>query len=198
MHHARRNIAAGFCVFNDCGVAIETLRTSYHVDRIAYVDIDAHHADGVYYEFCQDPELIFVDFHEDGRYLYPGTGAAKEMGDGRAEGTKLNIPMPPGADDGTFLAHWDKAESFIVKAKPAFILFQCGADSLAGDPLTDLKYSEATHAFVTKRLCQIADRYCNGKLLALGGGGYNRGNLARGWCAVVRAMIDHSSAGGEQ
>ena len=77
LHHATRNEAAGFCVFNDCGVVIETLRQCYGIKRVAYVDIDAHHGDGVFYAFVEDPDLVFVDFHEDGNYLYPGTGASR-------------------------------------------------------------------------------------------------------------------------
>ena len=99
LHHARRDSAAGFCVFNDCGIAIETLRSQYSLQRIAYVDIDAHHGDGVFYSFEEDADLIFADLHEDGRVLYPGTGAAEETGTGRARGTKLNIPMPPESGD---------------------------------------------------------------------------------------------------
>lgn len=189
LHHARRDIAAGFCIFNDCGVAIETLRQVYDIQRIAYVDIDAHHGDGVFYEFEADPDLIFVDFHEDGRYLYPGTGFEHETGQGAAKGTKLNIPMPQFADDEMLIQRWQKAEEFLDNARPEFILFQCGADSLRGDPITHLHYTEAAHAYVAKRLCKLADKYCQGRLLALGGGGYNRTNLAKAWCAVVEQLI---------
>ena len=84
LHHARRDSAAGFCVFNDCGVAIETLRHQHGVQRIAYVDIDAHHGDGVFYAYEADPGVAIGDIHEDGRYLYPGTGAAHETGVGPA------------------------------------------------------------------------------------------------------------------
>jgi len=79
LHHARRDSAAGFCVYNDCGIAIETLRQVHGVRRIAYVDIDAHHGDGVFYSFEDDPDLLFADLHEDGRWLYPGSGAADEI-----------------------------------------------------------------------------------------------------------------------
>ncbi|HHJ17486.1 MAG TPA: acetoin utilization protein AcuC [Gammaproteobacteria bacterium] len=192
LHHARRDGAAGFCVFNDCGIAIETLRRQYGIRRIAYVDIDAHHGDGVFYAFEDDPELIFVDLHEDGRYLYPGTGAVKEAGRGAAAGTKLNIPMPPGAGDAEFFKAWDVAERFIDRAEPEFILFQCGADSLAGDPITHLEYSAAAHRHAAGRLQGLAERHCGGKLLALGGGGYNRDNLARAWTAVVEALLGES------
>jgi len=188
LHHARRDTAAGFCVFNDCGVAIEALRRDHGLRKIAYVDIDAHHGDGVFYSFEDDPDLVFVDFHEDGRFLYPGTGNANETGSGSAQGTKLNIPMPPNANDAQFLQRWDEAEAFIAQGEPEFILLQCGADSVLGDPITHMAYSPATHAHTARRLCQLADRLCNGRILAMGGGGYNRTNLANAWCEVVNAM----------
>ncbi len=190
LHHARRDSAAGFCVFNDCGVAIETLRSVHGLRRVAYVDIDAHHGDGVYYAFEDDPELVFADLHEDGRYLYPGTGAAEETGTGAGQGLKLNLPMPMQAGDEAFYAAWNKAEAFVDAHAPEFILLQCGADSIAGDPITHLQYTVAAHAHAARRLCVLADRHCRGRLLAMGGGGYNRDNLARAWTAVVSELAD--------
>jgi acetoin utilization protein AcuC len=189
LHHAARERAAGFCVFNDCGVAIERLRSQYGIQRIAYVDIDAHHGDGVFYAFDDDSDVIFADIHEDGRDLYPGTGAAEETGRGRAAGTKLNIPLPPGAGDAEFMAAWGQVEEYLQSFPSEFILFQCGADSLAGDPITHLRYSEAAHAHAARRLCVIADNQGHGRVLGLGGGGYNRRNLARAWTAVVRTFL---------
>jgi acetoin utilization protein AcuC len=190
LHHASRTQAAGFCVFNDCGVAIEVLRRRFAVERIAYVDIDAHHGDGVFYAFESDPDLLFADLHEDGRYLYPGTGAANETGRGAASGTKLNIPMAPGAGDGEFLAAWEQVEAYVRAGRPDFILLQCGADSLAGDPITHLKYTEGAHAHAAARLCAIADELGHGRVLGTGGGGYNRRNLARAWTRVVAAFAE--------
>lgn len=189
LHHARRDAAAGFCAFNDCGVAIETLKQSYGLTRVGYVDIDAHHGDGVYYGFEGDAALVFADLHEDGRFLYPGTGAENERGSGPAIGTKLNIPMPPDSGDRQFFEAWEQAEAFIASGHPQFILLQCGADSIAGDPITHLRYSTAAHAHAATRLCALADSCCQGRLLAMGGGGYNRRNLALAWSAVVEAMI---------
>ncbi len=189
LHHARRDQAAGFCVFNDCGVAIETLRQQHGIRKIAYIDIDAHHGDGVFYAYEDDPDLFIVDFHEDGRTLYPGTGSATETGRGSAQGTKLNIPMPAGATDDLFIQYWPQAEEFLHQAKPEFILFQCGADSIDGDPITHMAYSPEAHRYATEKLCKIADTYASGRILALGGGGYNLNNLAQGWCAVVAQMI---------
>lgn len=190
LHHARRDGAAGFCVFNDCGVAIETLRQVHGIQRIAYVDIDAHHGDGVFYAFDDDPDLGIVDFHEDGRYLYPGTGHVEETGTGPAQGTKLNVPLPPFAADEQFLSLWSKAESFLEDYAPQFILLQCGADALAGDPITHLQLSADVHYRVTASLCRIADRCCAGRLLAMGGGGYERDHTAQAWTQVVAAMVE--------
>jgi len=190
LHHARRDSTAGFCVFNDCGVVIEVLRQQYGVRKIAYVDIDAHHGDGVFYSFEDDAHLCFVDFHEDGRFLYPGTGTAAETGIAKAKDTKLNIPMPMGATDDMFLQAWPAAETFIRKAQPEIILLQAGVDSLAGDPITHMQYSEQAHAYATERLCKLANIYSEGRILAMGGGGYNLDNIARGWCAVVKSLIN--------
>ena len=190
LHHARRDSAAGFCVFNDIGVAIETLRAVHGIRRIAYVDIDAHHGDGVFYAYEDDPDLIFADLHEDGRYLYPGTGAADETGRGAARDTKLNIPMPPGADDQAFLKEWPRVEEFVRAGRPEIVLLQAGADSLAGDPITHLAYSPAAHAHAARALAKLADEHCHGRIVAMGGGGYNRDNLARAWTAVVSALLD--------
>lgn len=188
LHHARRNAAAGFCVFNDCGVAVEHLYARHGLRRVAYVDIDAHHGDGVFYDFESDPKLTFADIHEDGRFLYPGTGAACETGTGDAVGTKLNIPLAPGAGDDEFMAAWPAIEAHLEAARPEFILLQCGADSLAGDPITHLQLSEEAHAYAAQRLCALADRHCGGRLVATGGGGYNRHNLARAWTRVVQSL----------
>ena len=190
LHHARRNMAAGFCVFNDAGVLIETLRSQYGIQRIAYVDIDAHHGDGVFYAFEADPDLCIVDIHEDGTHLYPGKGFANETGVGAAEGTKLNLPMRPGANDDDFLGVWPEAEAFVRAFKPEFIIFQCGADSINGDPITDMCFTPRAHAHAAASLCRITDEFCKGRIIALGGGGYNRANLAKGWSAVLSAFID--------
>ncbi|HEU0224362.1 MAG TPA: acetoin utilization protein AcuC [Steroidobacteraceae bacterium] len=190
LHHAGRGHAAGFCVFNDCGVVIEHLKRAHRLERIAYVDIDAHHGDGVFYAFEDDPALVFADLHEDGRFLYPGTGGADERGEGAARGTKLNIPLPPGAGDAEFLAAWPVVVEHLERHRPQFILFQCGADSLAGDPITHLALSEEAHAHAARSLCGIADRFAGGRILGAGGGGYNRRNLARAWTRVVQAFVE--------
>jgi acetoin utilization protein AcuC len=188
LHHAARNRAAGFCVFNDCGVAIEQLKRA-GLERIAYVDIDAHHGDGVFYAFEDDAAVVFADLHEDGRYLYPGTGAAGETGRGAAQGMKLNVPLPPGADDEVFASVWPRVLSHLRKFEPEFVILQCGADSLEGDPITHLRFSPQVHGRAARDLAALADELGHGRVLGLGGGGYNRTNLAQAWTAVVENLL---------
>jgi acetoin utilization protein AcuC len=190
LHHAGRGHAAGFCVFNDCGVVIEHLKRAHGLERIAYVDIDAHHGDGVFYAFEDDPALVFADVHEDGRFLYPGTGSADEVGKGAAQSTKLNIPLPPGAGDAEFLAAWPAVLAHLERHRPQFVILQCGADSLAGDPITHLAFTEEAHAHAARTLCAVADRFAGGRILGTGGGGYNRRNLARAWTRVLQAFVE--------
>lgn len=188
LHHAARSRAAGFCVFNDCGVAIEQLKLA-GLKHIAYVDIDAHHGDGVFYAFEDDAAVVFADLHEDGRYLYPGTGGADETGRGPAVGTKLNVPLPPGADDEFFASVWPRVTAHLKKFAPEFIILQCGADSLEGDPITHLRFSARVHGKAARELAELADELGHGRVLALGGGGYNRANLAQAWTTVVENLM---------
>jgi acetoin utilization protein AcuC len=190
LHHAARTRTSGFCVFNDCAVLIEALRRRHGLRRIAYVDIDAHHGDGVYYGFADDPDVLFADIHEDGRFLFPGTGDREETGQGEAVGTKLNLPVEPGAGDASFFSIWREIEVYLEESRPEFIIFQCGADSLAGDPLTHLNFTEEAHGHAAASLCEIAERYAEGRMVALGGGGYNRDNVAAGWSRVVQEMFE--------
>lgn len=189
LHHARRGSAGGFCVFNDIGIAVMLARKVYGLKRIAYVDIDAHHGDGVYYEFEDDPLLFIADIHEDGRYLYPGTGFEYEDGKGEAKGTKLNIPLKPYSTSKEFMDAFKSVERFVEDSKPELIIMQCGADGIAGDPLTHLRYRSDVHYYATSVLHRIAHEQCNGRIIALGGGGYNRDNLANAWVNVVRALL---------
>src|SRR5258708_11550154 len=188
LHHASRDRAAGFCVFNDCGVVIEALRQRHELQTIAYVDIDAHHGDGVYYAFEADPGVIIADLHESGETLYPGTGGEEERGRDEALGTKLNVPLPAGSGDTQFQQVWPVMLAHVARFEPQFLILQCGADSLGGDPLANLQLTSASHARAAQDLCTLADRLGHARLLALGGGGYQRGTLPRSLAAVAAPM----------
>jgi len=190
LHHARRDRAGGFCIFNDASVAIEYLLKVVGVRRVAYVDIDAHHGDGVCYDFYGDERVIFADIHQDGRTLYPGTGFRHEVGEGKAHGTKLNIPLLPFSGDEEFKKAFEEVVGFLEKFEFDFLLLQCGADGLMGDPLTNLQYSHLAHLHAAKTLRKLAEEKCGGKILAMGGGGYDPDNVARAWVSVVEGLAE--------
>jgi acetoin utilization protein AcuC len=191
LHHARRNAAGGFCVFNDIGIAIMYARKKYNLKKILYIDIDAHHGDGVYYEFEEDPDVIIADIHEDGSFLYPGTGFESENGLGAGKGTKLNLSLHPNATDHDFISAFMKIENFINSMKFELIIFQCGADGLSGDPLTHLRYTEKSHKYAAQVLHRVAHERSDGRIIGLGGGGYNTQNLANAWNQVVEVFIEN-------
>ncbi|HIQ29293.1 MAG TPA: acetoin utilization protein AcuC [Candidatus Caldiarchaeum subterraneum] len=190
LHHARRGAAGGFCIFNDIGVAIHYLLDKKGLNRVAYVDIDCHHGDGVCYDFYNDPRVIFADIHQDGRTLYPGTGFEHETGEGKAKGLKLNIPLPPYSGDREFLEAFNKVINFLENYDFDIILFQTGADGLAGDPITNLQYSPKAHAYAAEKLTEMAEEKCGGNIVAMGGGGYNPNNVAAAWVNVVRKLAE--------
>lgn len=189
LHHGYRDHCAGFCVFNDCALAIEKLLQHYQLQRIVYVDIDAHHGDGVYYNYDSDVRVFIVDVHESGQTLYPGTGDADETGVGPAVGTKMNVPMPERANDRMFAENWQTAEDFIDAIEPEFIILQCGADAMKGDPITHMNFSEKSYQLAATRLKLLAEKHCEGRLLCLGGGGYNMDNIALAWPTVVKSIL---------
>jgi len=190
LHHAKRERAGGFCVFNDAAVAISRAINLIGMKTVAYVDIDAHHGDGVYYGFEKDERVIIGDIHEDGRFLYPGTGFSNETGKDKAKGTKLNIPLDPGSADEQFIKSFDRIEKFLENFEPEFIFFQCGADGLSGDPIAQLQYSSKAHAYAASKLHELSHRICDGRILAMGGGGYNPTNVESAWIAVATKLSE--------
>ncbi len=189
LHHARKNSAAGFCVFNDVAIAIIKAKKHYNLKRILYVDIDAHHGDGVFYAFYDDPHVFIADIHEDGQYLYPGTGSKDEVGQGSAIGTKLSIPLAPHSGDQQFKEAFNQVALFAASIAPELILFQCGADGLIEDPLAHLKYSPDAHRHAADILHELAHNYAEGRILAMGGGGYNSYNTAMAWVEVIKEFL---------
>lgn len=182
LHHAHPHQASGFCILNDVAVAISHLKTHYKLERIAYLDVDAHHGDGVMYGFYKDGGVLDIDFHEDGRFLFPGTGRLTELGEDAGLGLKINIPLPPNTGDVSYLyAFRELVPQMVRRYHPEIILVQCGVDAHGGDPLTDLNLSNATYAEVVETMHDLAHELCDGRLLLFGGGGYNQGNVTRCW-----------------
>lgn len=190
LHHAYPDHASGFCVFNDVGVCISKLKEDMGVKRLAYVDIDAHHGDGVHYKFYDDPGVLNIDVHEDGRFLFPGSGYPDEIGDGAAKGIKVNVPLLPESSDRSFLYAFNELVPPLIRAfEPEFILFQCGGDSHKGDPLTGLNLTTKSFNIASKMLHDLAHEVSEGRIIAFGGGGYNIPNVARCWAVVLSNLL---------
>jgi acetoin utilization protein AcuC len=194
LHHAHPDRASGFCIFNDPAICIAHLRKKYGMERILYLDIDAHHGDGVMYGFYSDPALLDIDFHEDGRHLFPGTGFTKEVGEGEAAGLKINVPLSPFADDTTYLGLFEKiVPPAVRKYRPQVLLLQCGADSHANDLLAHLQITTRTYRRIITAVHEMAHEVADGRLVVFGGGGYNIANVARAWTAAACVLADYPS-----
>lgn len=188
-HHAKRDRASGFCVFNDIGVAINHLLDIERVKNIYYIDIDAHHGDGVYYSFVEDPRVYIFDVHESGYYLYPGTGFEDETGEKGAKGTKRNKEVPPEGGDDYLLNYIDEAYRWGLEIKPEIIILQGGMDGLAGDPLTHLRYSAEGYLNAIKSIFKLREELDTG-LVYLGGGGYQVETQSTLWMEVLKLMLN--------
>lgn len=173
LHHAMADAASGFCIYNDVALAITTLLDA-GVERVAYVDVDVHHGDGVQAAFYDDPRVLTISLHESPLTLWPGTGWAGECGAGAAAGTSINLPVPSGTSDEDWLRAFDAVVPGAVAAfRPQVLVSQHGSDSHRDDPLADLNLSVDAHAAAQRSLRDLAERETGGRWLALGGGGYS-------------------------
>jgi acetoin utilization protein AcuC len=181
LHHAHRSRASGFCLINDLALAIEHL-TRRHGLRVAYVDVDAHHGDGVQAAFWDREDVLTVSVHQSGRTLFPGSGFEDEIGEGAGRGYCVNLPLDPFTDDEGYLAAFDALVPAAVAAyRPDVVVLQAGADAHWRDPLTQLGLSGAGLDAVFARVIAIAERCCGGRMVVTGGGGYDT------WRTVPRA-----------
>ena len=172
LHHAMPARAAGFCVYNDPAVAIARL-LDQGAERVAYVDVDVHHGDGVQAAFYDDPRVLTISLHETPLTLFPGTGFVEETGGPGAEGTAVNIPLPPGTGDAGWLRAFHAIVPSVLRAfAPEIIFSQCGADSHRLDPLADLRLSVDGQRAAHLAMRDLADELCDGRWVATGGGGY--------------------------
>jgi acetoin utilization protein AcuC len=182
LHHALPDRASGFCYLDDPVIAIMWLLERGR--RVAYVDIDAHHGDGVQLAFYDTDRVLTISFHEDGRFLFPGTGFVDELGVGAGYGYSVNIPLYPGTDDETYVWAFEEiVPPLLALYQPDVLVTQLGVDSFATDPLTDLRLTTHGYTRVVERLKSLGLPW-----IALGGGGYNLSNVARAWTLAFAIM----------
>jgi acetoin utilization protein AcuC len=192
LHHALRSQASGFCVYNDAGVAIARLKQDHPGIRIAYVDTDAHHGDGVQWMFYDDPQVLTLSMHESGRYLFPGTGDVRETGSGDGAGFCVNVPLQPYTDDESWISCFEAVVPDLLRVfEPDLVLSQNGCDGHALDPLTHLSATTRLYEHVPRRVHDLAHELCDGRWVATGGGGYDIWRVVpRAWTALW-ATLSH-------
>ncbi len=191
LHHAMPDRAAGFCIYNDAGLAIDWL-LRHGAERVAYIDVDAHHGDGVERIFWNDPRVLTLSVHETGTVLFPGTGFPGDLGGPDAVGTAVNVALPPGVGDAKWLRAIHAVVPPLVRAfDPQVIVTQHGADSHFTDPLAHLSVSVDAQRLAAQTLHDLAHEVCGGRWIALGGGGYEVVSVVpRSWTHLV-AIATH-------
>ena len=182
LHHAMRSRASGFCYVNDPVIGI--LKLINRGKRVAYIDIDAHHGDGVQKAFYQTDQVLTISLHESGYSLFPGSGFEYEIGEGEGEGYSVNLPFLPYTDDEVYLGAFEEIVPPLIHAfQPDVVVTQLGVDTFYNDPLTNLHLSIFGFEKVVRRIKDLAPRW-----VALGGGGYDVSNVARAWTLAWAVM----------
>lgn len=186
LHHAMPGSASGFCIYNDIGIAIAWL-LAQGVQRIAYIDVDVHHGDGVQAMFYDDPRVLTISVHEDPRTLFPGTGFPSETGGIHAPGSAVNIALPAGTGDQGWLRAFHAVVPDLLDAfQPQIIVSQHGCDSHFEDPLAHLTLSIDGQRMSYEAIHRWAHRFCDGRWIAVGGGGYEWVNVVpRAWTHLI-------------
>ncbi len=194
LHHGFTGKASGFCIYNDSAVAIKYLQKSFGA-RVLYVDTDAHHGDGVQWAFYDDPNVCTLSIHETGRYLFPGTGNLTERGHGIGYGFSFNIPVDAFTEDDSWLHCYKTAITEVAEFfKPDIIVTQNGADAHYLDPLTHLSVTMKAFKEIPKIAHEIAHKYCEGRWIAVGGGGYDIWRVVpRAWSYIWLEMTENTT-----
>nr|WP_106780457.1 acetoin utilization protein AcuC [Lysinibacillus timonensis] len=191
LHHGFHGRASGFCIYNDSSIAITYLQKKYNA-RVLYVDTDAHHGDGVQWTFYDNPNVCTLSIHETGRYLFPGTGNVTERGTGLGYGTTFNFPIDAFTEDESFLMIYEQAMREVFEFfKPDVLFTQNGADAHFLDPLTHLYGTMNIYREIPKLAHKLAHEYCDGRWIAVGGGGYDIWRVVpRAWSYIWTEMND--------
>lgn len=189
LHHGFTGKASGFCVYNDAAIACQYLRVKYN-QRVLYIDTDAHHGDGVQFTFYDMNDVMTYSIHETGRYLFPGTGLVTERGVDHGFGFSVNLPVDAFTEDDSFLEIFRESVEIVASQfNPDIIVHVNGVDAHYRDPMTHLSLTSQAYEEIPRIVNKMADKYANGKLLSLGGGGYNIWQVVpRMWAQVWLAI----------
>ena len=188
-HHAGRDYGGGFCLFNDIAVLVETLRRDYGLKRLLILDYDVHFGNGTSDIYYSDPTVLYISLHQDPRTIYPGTGFVEEIGAGDGEGYNVNVPLPPGTGDETYL--YALREIFVPLAEefePEIVIANGGSDPHFADSLGSLRLSVEGFFNLSRTIVEVAERVCQGRLVLMPGSGYNPEVLPSCWYALAAGV----------
>jgi acetoin utilization protein AcuC len=189
-HHAGRNYGGGFCLFNDVAVMIEFLRQKCGLKRAMIVDHDVHAGNGTSDIYYEDPNTLFVSLHQDPRTLYPGTGFIHQTGRGAGEGYNVNVPLPPGTSDDTYLyALREMVPPLAEEFRPELLVSNGGSDPHFADMLGSLALTVQGFFYISRTLVETAEKVCNGRLVVMPGSGYNPAVLPQCWYALAAGVV---------
>jgi len=188
-HHAMFDHPMGFCVFNNIAGAAHAARQRFYVARVAIVDFDVHHGNGTQWSFYDDDTVHFTSLHQ--YPFYPGTGASYETGSGKGEGFTLNFPLSAGTDGKAALVLFEPEFRAAMEAfRPNLVLISAGFDAHKDDPLASLRFADEDYRAITRTICEIADCYCDGKIVSVLEGGYDYDALARSAAEHVKGLLE--------
>ena len=183
-HHAKKDLAMGFCIFNNAALAATHARSQYGLDRILVIDWDAHHGNGVEHIFYKDPGVLYFSVHRD--YAYPVTGWAEKVGEGPGKGYNINVPLPLKSGDADYREVWNRILVPVAAAfKPQLVVVCAGFDAHTGDPLGGMNVTDNGFSWLFREVAGISEKYCGGKIVATLEGGYKPGILGRNLVELV-------------
>jgi acetoin utilization deacetylase AcuC-like enzyme len=196
-HHAEKDTAAGFCIFNNIAIGAMHAILKHHLKRVLIVDWDLHHGNGTQHSFYSDPRILYFSTHQ--YPYYPGTGSLQEIGQGKAEGYTINVPLRGGTGDASFVKIFRKVlQPVALEFKPELVLLSAGFDTYFQDPLGAMRVTPEGFSAMTRILLNIADACCQGRLVAVLEGGYHVAGLTKSVKAVLEEMLDETHVSEEK
>ena len=189
-HHASKSHSSGFCFFNDIAIGIEYVRAHYHLKKFLIIDLDVHHGNGTQDIYFRDPSVVNLSIHQDGRTLYPGTGAIEKIGDDDGTGYTINLPLPPGTGSNAYLYAFNELVPQITMAfQPEIIIYQSGVDTHHTDPLAEIMLTYEVYYHIARKIKQLSESTSN-KLAVLLGGGYNSSTCITAYENIFNGLLD--------
>ncbi|MFX0061974.1 MAG: hypothetical protein ACFFC7_07270 [Candidatus Hermodarchaeota archaeon] len=191
LHHAQPDMASGFCYYNDIAIGIRDFQKKYPEKKLLYLDLDVHHGDGIEENFITDPKVMKISIHQFSEGFYPGTGNIEAIGEGEGKGYNCNVPLPAGCTDDLYLYVFDEIIPHLwLRYDPDLVIVQFGTDTHWRDPQAGMALTNLAYKEMTKKICDLTSKTSEGRLIVLGGGGYDPITIARSLMVILAEMAE--------